>query len=128
MAINLNWLNVPILMVLNLTPNIRVFGGPYFDIFLNGTKKFEISYGGELVDEEEDIGKDEITSLAYGAIAGAAVGLGKRMDIEIRYSKGINTLDTKPDDWDDSNDEYDKADFKPSMIQVMLNLYLFKKK
>lgn len=127
MAINLNWLNIPVLLVLNLTPNIRVFGGPYFDIFLNGTMKLEISYEGESFDEEEDIGKDEITSLAYGAIAGAAIGIGKRMDLEIRYSRGINTLDTKPDDWDDSFGEYDKADFKPSMIQVMLNLYLLHK-
>ncbi|MEE9190136.1 MAG: porin family protein [Candidatus Neomarinimicrobiota bacterium] len=126
MAIKMNWINIPVLAVYNLTPNIKVFGGPYFDIFLSGAIDVEMSYLGVSIDEKEDIEKDEITSLAYGAVAGAAVGVGKGMELELRYSKGINTLDRKPDDWDDSFGDYDEADFKPSMIQILLNFNLSK--
>ena len=123
MVMSMNWLNVPVLAVVNLGP-VKVFAGPYFDLFLSGKTKIEATYGGETFDEEEDIDKEEISSFVYGAVAGAALGIGNMMDIELRYSQGLSTLDKEPDDWDASYGDYEKSDFKPSMIQVLLNIYL----
>jgi hypothetical protein len=107
---------------------LRIFAGPYFDFFLGGNIKYEISFGGESFDEEEDIESDELQSFNYGFIAGAAVGFGGGMEIEFRYSQGINTIDKEPDDWDNAYGDYEEADFKPSMIQASLNIPLTKPK
>lgn len=126
-VIQLNWVDIPVLIGVKAGP-IRIFAGPYFDFFLGGKMKFEISYGGESFDEEEDIESDELQSFNYGVIAGAAIGLGGGMEIEIRYSQGMNTIDKEPDDWDDTWGEYEEIDFKPSMLQASLNIPLTRPK
>jgi len=122
----MNWLNIPVLAVFNLGP-VGVFAGPYFDLFLSGKTKMEMSYEGESYDEEEDINSDEVQSLNYGLIFGAAFGVTDNIDVEARYSMGLNSFDTEPDDWDVAYDgEYEKSDIKPSMIQLLINFYLKK--
>jgi len=126
MSMHMNWLNIPILAVFNVGP-VGVFAGPYFDFFLSGTQNIEVTYGGESFDEEEDIKSDEVQSLNYGVILGAAFGVTNNIDIELRYSQGLNSFDKEPDDWDAAYDgEYEKSDIKPSMIQALVNFYLKK--
>lgn len=120
MVMNMNWLSIPVLAVFYLGP-VKVFGGPYFDMFLNGKVKYEVSYSEELYEEEEDIESEDIPSFMYGAIVGIALGIGDRIDLEVRYSQGISTLDKEPDGRDSGLGKYEKSDYKPSMIQVLLN-------
>ncbi len=121
----MNWLNIPVLAVFNLGP-VGVFAGPYFDIFLSGKAKFEMSYEGFEFDEEEDIEGDEVQTLNYGLIFGAAYGITNNIDVELRYSQGLNSPDKEPDDYDDTWGEYEESDTKPSMIQLLINFYLKK--
>jgi len=126
MSSRMNWLNIPVLAVFNLGP-VGVFAGPYFDFFLSGKTKYEMSYGGESFDEEEDIEGDEVQTLNYGVIFGAAYGVTNNIDVELRYSQGLNSFDKEPDDWDVTFDsEYEEGDIKPSMIQLFVNYYLKK--
>jgi len=125
MSMNMNWINIPVLAVFNMGP-IKVFVGPYFDFFLNGKVKLEGSYGGQTFDEETDIESENISSFVYGAIAGVGIGVGNTIDIEVRYSQGLSTLDREPDHWDSRLGDYEKSDYKPSMIQVLLNFYITK--
>jgi len=121
-TIQLNWIDVPILFGAKLGP-VRVFAGPYFDYFLGGKYKFEVTEGNQSEDEEEDIEADDLRSINYGIIGGIAYGMGS-MELEVRYSQGLVTLDEEPDDWDASFGKYEETDFKPSMIQAFLNFYL----
>ncbi|MCJ7802260.1 MAG: PorT family protein [Candidatus Marinimicrobia bacterium] len=122
----MNWLNSPVLAVFNVGP-VGVFAGPYFDIFLNGKYKWEASGEGASFDEEEDIEKDEVKTLNYGVIFGAALGVTNNIDIELRYSQGLNSFDKEPDDWDEQLDgKFEESDIKPSMIQALVNFYLKK--
>jgi hypothetical protein len=126
MSMNMNWLNIPVLAVFNLGP-VGIFAGPYFDFFLSGKSKVEMSYEGLSFDEEEDIESDEVQTLNYGVIFGAAYGITNNIDVELRYSQGLNSFDKEPDDWDVASDgEYEESDIKPSMIQLFLNYYLKK--
>jgi len=126
MSMKMNWLNIPVLAVFNLGP-VGIFAGPYFDFFLSGKTKIEMSYEGVSYDEEEDIKSDEVQSLNYGVIFGAAYGVTNNIDVELRYSQGLNSFDKEPDDWDEQLDgKYEKSDMKPSMIQALVNFYLKK--
>ena len=126
MSMNMNWLNIPVLAVINLG-NIGVFAGPYFDFFLSGKTKVEMSYEEFSFDEEEDIESDEVKTLNYGVIFGAAYGITNNIDVELRYSQGLNSFDKEPDDWDVASDgEYEESDIKPTMIQLLINFYLKK--
>jgi hypothetical protein len=122
LSTQLNWVDIPVLVGVKAGP-VRVFAGPYFDFFLGGKMKIELSYGGQSFDEEEDIEADELQSFNYGIIGGVAFGMGA-MELEVRYSQGLNSLDKEPDDWDSTYGEYEETDFKPSMIQAFLNFYL----
>lgn len=119
-TVQLNWIDIPVLVGINAGP-IRVFAGPYIDYFLGGKFKLEVSYEGESFDEDEDIESDDLQSINYGFIGGVAFGVGG-LELEVRYSQGLNTLDKEPDDWNDNWGDYEKADFKPSMIQAFLNI------
>ena len=125
MSMKMNWLNIPVLAVFNLG-NIGVFAGPYFDFFLSGKTKMEFSFDGDSFDEEEDIEGDEVQSLNYGIIFGAAYGVTNNIDVEVRYSQGLNSFDKEPDDYDATWGEYEESDIKPSMIQLLVNYYLKK--
>ena len=52
-TMNLNSLSVPILAGMNFG-SIRVFVGPYFDLFMSGKTKMEASYEGISFDFDED--------------------------------------------------------------------------
>ena len=124
-SMKMSWLDIPVLAVFNLG-NIGIFAGPYFDLFLSGKTKLEASYQGQSFDEEEDIKSEEIKSLLYGIIFGAAYGITDNIDIEVRYSQGLNSFDKEPDNYDSTYGAYEESDVKPSMIQLFVNFYLKK--
>lgn len=113
---NLNSLSVPVTVGLNVIPNLRVFFGPYFDIFLSGKTKFEVSYEGLSYDEEEDIEGEDVTTLAMGIVLGAAYSVLENLEVELRMNRGLNSLDATDDE----------LDFKPSVFSARVNFYLKK--
>ena len=127
LSMKMNWLNVPVLVGINVIPNIRVFAGPYFDLFLSGKTKMFLSYESEvIIDEEEDIDSDDIKSLVVGFVAGAALGITDNIELELRMSRGLGTIDKEPKDWDDSFEAYEESDIKPNVYQLLINFYLKK--
>ena len=113
---NLNSLSIPITAGLNVLPNLRVFAGPYFDIFLSGKTMIELSYEGVSFDEDEDIEGDDVTTVAMGIIVGAAYSILNNFEIELRMNRGLNSLDATDDE----------LDFKPSVISARINFYLIR--
>jgi hypothetical protein len=113
---NLNSLSIPITAGLNVLPNLRVFAGPYFDIFLSGKTMLELSYEGISFDEDEDIEGDDVTTVAMGIIVGAAYSILDNFEIELRMNRGLNSLDATDDE----------LDFKPSVISARINFYLIR--
>lgn len=111
-----NTLSVPVLVGLNVIPQLRVFAGPYFDFFLSGKTITEISSEGFSMDEEEDIEGEDVTTLAMGIVFGAAYAVMQNLEIEVRMARGLNTLDATDDD----------DDLKPSVISARVNFYLKK--
>ena len=111
---NLNSLSVPITLGLNVLPDLRVFAGPYFDIFLSGKTVLEFSYEVVSFDEEEDIEGEDVTSVAVGIIIGAAYSFLDNLEVEVRMNRGLNSLDATDDE----------LDFKPSVLSARINFYL----
>ena len=110
-TIKLNYVEVPVLAVVNLASLIEIFGGAYVAYFLNGEteSKWTTEYNGvkESGTNTHKIKSDDIESLDYGIVAGAAVRLGM-FRVGARYSVGMATLDKDG-----------KADVKNGMIQLL---------
>ncbi len=113
MDMNMNWLEIPVLAVVNIQDKFKVFAGPYLDFFLSGTIDMEISFDGESESDSEDIESEDITSPGFGLIFGGAFMVGENLGVEARYSLGLSSMDE-----DDS--------LKNSGIQVLVNYYLKK--
>lgn len=110
-TIKLNYVEVPVLAVINLASLLEIFGGGYVAYYLNGEaeSKWSTEYNG-VKDSGSDTHKltsDDVTTWDYGVVAGAAIRLGA-FRVGARYSMGMATLD--PDG---------KADVKNGMIQLL---------
>ncbi len=132
MDVALNYLEIPVLAVYHHTPNVNVFGGPYFAYFMNGEIKSSGSmsitdYGvteTEDFDETVDISKSEIDS-GFGFIIGGTYYFKENLGIEVRYSKDFKTIDQEPDDWDEYDEgPYEKGDIKNSCFQILFTYSL----
>lgn len=121
----LNWLDIPILVVFNPNDKIKIFAGPFLEVFLNGTYEDEVTYSGtyegepfsESGSESGDIESDDINSPGFGIIFGGAYMLGNNLEVEARYALGLNSV-LKNEGGDES--------VKNSGIQVLVNYYLKK--
>jgi hypothetical protein len=123
--LKLNWLDIPILVVFNPNDKIKIFAGPFLEVFLNGTIDSEYIISGTLDgepfsesgSESEDIESDDITSPGFGIIFGGAYMLGNNLEVEARYALGLKSV-FKNEDRDES--------VKNSGIQILINYYLQK--
>lgn len=113
MDFSMNWLEIPVLAVVNIQDKIKIFAGPYLDLFLSGTIDMEMAFGGESESDSEDIESDDVTSPGFGFIFGGTFMLGDNLGIEARYSLGLTSMD-------------EEDDLKNSGIQVLVNYYLKK--
>ena len=107
---------MPVLVGLNVMPELRVFAGPYFDLFLSGKTILEASYEGLSFDEEEDIEGEDVTTIAMGFVLGVAYTVLNNLEVELRMARGLNTIDATDDD----------SDMKPSVFSARVNYYLKK--
>ncbi len=125
--LKLNWLDIPILVVFNPYDKIKIFAGPFLEVFLSGKSDFEVTltgtFEGETFSESEsgseDIESDEINSPGFGLIFGGAYMLANNLEIEARYALGLTSM------INDEDEELDES-MKNSGIQVLVNYYLKK--
>ena len=125
-TMTLNYIEVPVLGVFALSPELVLVAGPYVEFFLNGESKDKYDYSYEFYDsyngvwesdsnsgtETTKIDSKDITSPNYGLVFGLEYNTGS-MTIGGRYSMGLNSI------WDDKD-----IDVKHSVIQILLGIPL----
>ena len=124
----LNWLDIPILVVFNPNDKIKIFAGPYLELFLNGTNDYEFTVSGtyegetysESVSDSEDIETEDVNSPGFGLIFGGAFMVGNNLEAEARYALGLTSI------IEDGVDEDIEGSLKNNGIQVLVNYYLKK--
>lgn len=104
-TITMNYIDIPLLGILEFVENFSLFAGPSMGIYLSGESKYE-AYGET---ETEDIKKEDIKSLDFSLVFGVNYCI-QRFHIDARYSLGLTNF---PDT--ESNPE-----IKHGVIQMML--------
>jgi hypothetical protein len=85
----LNYIEMPLLLTVNLTENVNFSVGPYVSYLLNGKVKNESS--GTLFDFEDNINSDDYNRIDAGIVAGAGIDIGS-LGIGVRYNLGLTTV------------------------------------
>lgn len=114
----LNYLEVPVLLKVNLTPNLNVQAGPYFGYLIDANITNETNNG--TFDFEENIDNDDFNKFDTGI----SVGIGfdfETIGIGARYNYGLKTVG-KERSFGNSN--YTFPDGKNSSLNVYLALKL----
>ncbi len=85
----LNYLELPVLMVFNLTRHFNVHAGPYVSYLLDGSAKNKSS--APIFDFENNLNKDDYNRLDAGVTAGIGLDISK-ISLGARYSYGMTTI------------------------------------
>lgn len=115
---NLNYVEVPVLVVVNLGKHFNVHGGPYVGYLIKGKIVNDSSLN--IFDFENSINEDEFNKLD----AGIALGIGadiERLSFGIRYNYGLTKVG-KLQDYNGT--EYNFPDGKNSVLNVYLGIAL----
>jgi len=86
---NFNYLEVPLLLVVNVTENFNVHVGPYASFLVSGKVKNESSV--DLFDFEENINSDDYNKVDAGIAAGIGIDVGA-VGIGARYNYGFTKV------------------------------------
>ncbi len=86
---NFNYLEVPLLFVVNITDNFNLHAGPYVSYMLNGKVKNKSNVGA--VDFDEKINTEDYNKVDAGIAAGAGVDLGG-VSLGARYTYGLTKV------------------------------------
>lgn len=86
---NFNYLEVPLLFVVNITDNFNLHAGPYVSYMLNGKVKNKSNVGS--VDFDEKINTEDYNKFDAGIAAGAGVDLGA-ISLGARYTYGLTKV------------------------------------
>jgi len=86
---NFNYLEVPVLFVVNVTDNFNLHIGPYLGYMLNGKVKNESNVSS--VDFDEKINTEDYNKFDAGIAAGAGVDLGA-VSLGARYTYGLTKV------------------------------------
>ncbi len=82
---NLNYVDLPILAVVNLGPNVNIHGGPYIAYLIGGSFDTDSSVGGT----SSDINIDNFNRFDYGVAVGIGFEFGA-VSLGARYNLGLN--------------------------------------
>ena len=116
---NLNYINLPVKLVFNLSEDFEIQFGPYVGYLVNAKFKADGELGPFNIDSEDDIDRDNFNTIDYGLTAGIGFDLDPLI-IGINYNVGLNGVvnDDKADDF-----PYNRVgDAKNSVIQVSVGL------
>lgn len=86
---NLNYIEIPILAVINLTHNFSIHAGPYISFLTNG--KVVNNSSTNIFDFEKSINNDDYNRVDYGLAGGAAVDI-DNFNIGVRYNYGLQKV------------------------------------
>lgn len=114
-----NYLEIPVLAVINLSDNINIHGGPYFAYLLNA--QVENKSANSNYNFVEGLNEDDFQRLDYGI----AAGLGFEFDVlrfGARYDYGLKAIG-KEHDFSFNGSEVSSDSFKDSRNSVF-SLYL----
>lgn len=87
--LKLNYLEMPVLLKLNVTPNFNIHFGPYAAYLIDGKATNE-SDGG-VFNFEENISNDDLNKWDYGLAAGVGFDFAST-SLGIRYNYGLQTI------------------------------------
>jgi hypothetical protein len=114
----LNYIEVPILLVLNVTENFNIHAGPYV-AYLVSAKTTNESDGGTF-DFENDLNTDDYNTFDAGIAAGIGVDI-KSLSFGIRYNYGLTKVG-KERNYSGTN--YTFPDAKNSVLNVYAGFLL----
>jgi hypothetical protein len=86
---NLNYLEVPVLVMVNITDYFNVHAGPYVSYLLNGTVKNKANI--KLFDFEKNINTDDYERVDAGIAAGIGIDV-NAISIGARYNFGLRNV------------------------------------
>jgi hypothetical protein len=86
---NLNYIEIPVLVVYNFTPNFNAHLGPYAGILVSGNAKNVT--GNTLFDFEKNIDVDNYNRIDAGIAGGVGIDIGA-ITIGLRYSQGLTKV------------------------------------
>lgn len=84
-----NYIEMPILLVINVNENFNIHGGPYAAYMVSGDVKNQTS--NSVFDFENNINTDDYNRFDVGVAAGAGIDIGA-VGLGARYSYGINKV------------------------------------
>lgn len=85
----LNYLELPLLLVVNVTDNFNIHAGPYAAYLISGKVTNESNLN--LFDFEDNVNSDDFNRLDTGLAIGAGIDFGS-LGIGIRYNYGLSTI------------------------------------
>jgi hypothetical protein len=85
----LSYLEVPVLLVININENFNIHGGPYVSYLLDGSVTNESSAA--VFDFERNIDVDDYNRMDAGVAIGAAIDI-RKISIGARYNYGMTTI------------------------------------
>jgi hypothetical protein len=115
---NLNYIEVPVLVVVNLGKRFNIHGGPYVGYLIKGKVTNDSSIN--IFDFEKSINEDDFNKLD----AGIALGVGIDVDsfsFGIRYNYGLTTVGKLRDY---NGTQYNFPDGKNSVLNVYVGIAL----
>jgi hypothetical protein len=118
-SFSLNYIEMPLLAVFNLTKNFNIHGGVYL-ASLNNVKITNKSTT-DLINFENDLKKSDFEMFDYGLVAGAGLDFNK-ISLGVRYEYGMKPVGKERSFLGQS---YRIPDARNSMIQVYLSVSIF---
>jgi hypothetical protein len=86
---NLHYIEVPLLLLVKVTPYVNVHAGPFFSFLLMGNVRNKAT--SNQFDFERNVGSDNFNKLESGIAAGAALDMGA-FGLGLRYSLGLTKI------------------------------------
>jgi hypothetical protein len=90
----LNYIEVPVLVKINVTKNFNIHAGPYFAYLIDADIKNESSNGG--FNFEENIDNDDLNKFDYGLSGGLGLDF-ETIGFGVRYNYGLATVGKERD-------------------------------
>lgn len=87
--LKLNYLEMPVLLKLNLTPNLNIHFGPYAAYLIDGKATNESNDGS--FNFEDNISNDDLNKWDYGLSGGVGLDFGST-SLGVRYNYGLQTI------------------------------------
>jgi hypothetical protein len=87
--IKLNYLEMPVLLKLNVTPNFNIHFGPYAAYLIDGKATNESNDGS--FNFEDNISNDDLNKWDYGLSGGVGLDFGST-SLGVRYNYGLQTI------------------------------------